>query len=121
MCKALYLNLTDSTVVYEDLIPVGQDAEKLKFTLVDRFSRKPIDRSMTITATDKRHEGVEVSSVVMHGENDSTLQALYDWWHKCEIHEIELEWYHIDSAKVDIRVKGNPKHVVNYALKVEPV
>jgi hypothetical protein len=117
--KPMYLTLTDNTLTFEDLVNVGQDAEALKFTLVDRFTRQPIDRPMVVAATDTRHEGVVVSSVVMHSDGESTFQALFDWWNKCEIHEIAIEWYHIDSAKVDIRVKGNPKHVVNYALKVE--
>ncbi|QBJ02816.1 hypothetical protein MZD04_gp290 [Pseudomonas phage Psa21] len=115
----VYFQLTNNTITFEDLIPVGQNAEGLKFTLVDRYSRKPIDHPMSIKAIDKRHEGVAVSSVVMQGDTESTMQALKAWWNKCEIHEIELEWYHIDSAKVDIRVKGNPKHIMNYALKVE--
>lgn len=119
MKSAMFLTLTDNTITYEDMVKVGQAAEGLKFTLVDRFTRLPIDRPMKVVATDTRHEGVMVSSVIMHGDGESTFQALYDWWNNCEIHEIEIEWYHIDSAKVDIRVKGNPKHIVNYALKVE--
>lgn len=117
--KAMYLTLTDNTMTYEDLAVFGESVENLKFTLVDRFSRKPIDLPVTITARDTRHEGVDVSTVTLHSDGNSTLQALYNWWNKCEIYEVVVEWYHIASAKVDIRVKGNAAHALRYALKIE--
>lgn len=117
--KAMYLTLTDNTLTYEDMTGLGETVEGLKFSLVDRFSRKPLDLPVTITARDTRHEGVDVSTVTLHSDGESTLQALYNWWNKCEIYEVSVEWYHIASAKVEIRVKGNPAHAMRYALKIE--
>uniref|UniRef100_A0AB39CDI1 Uncharacterized protein n=1 Tax=Pseudomonas phage RVTF4 TaxID=3236931 RepID=A0AB39CDI1_9VIRU len=117
--RAMYLNLTDNTLTYEDMQGLGDSVDGLKFTLVDRFTRKPVDLPVNITARDTRHEGVAVSTVTLHSDGKSTLQALYNWWNKCEIYEVEVEWYHIASAKVEIRVKGNEHHIVRYALKIE--
>jgi len=115
----MFLNLTDSTLTYEDVAVLGETVDNLKFTLVDRFSRKEIDLPMNVTARDTRHEGVLVTTVTLHSDGKSTLQALYNWWNKCEIYEVSVEWYHISSAKVEIRVKGNEDHIKRYSLKVE--
>lgn len=119
--KAMYLNLTDNTLTYEDMQSLGESVANLRFTLVDRFTRLPINLPVNITARDTRHEGVDVSTVTLHSDGQSTLQALYNWWHKCEIYEVVVEWYHIASAKVEIRVKGNADHTKRYSLKIEKV
>lgn len=117
--KAMYLNLTDNTLTYEDMHVLGEDVGALKFSLVDRYTRLPVDLPVVVTARDTRHEGVHVSTVTLHSDGSSTFQALYKWWNKCEIYEVVVEWYHIASAKVEIRVKGNENHTKLYSLKIE--
>lgn len=117
--KAVYASLVNNIHTYGDLKAVGENAGDLKFTLVNRVTRKALDLDMTVVGNDRRHEGVEVSTVTLSRDSDSATGFLADWWNGTEVYGITLEWYHIDTAEVMVTAKGNPKHLANLALRIE--
>ena len=119
--RAMYIALTNSKITFDDLADVGVNARDLKFTLVNRATRRPIPCSLDVVGLDRRHEGVYVSRVTMSRPCEGAWGFLVDWWLSHQVYEISLEWYHIGSATIAIKTKGNHRHISNYALKVERV
>lgn len=117
--RAIYVPLKDNKYTFDELKTVGSNARDLKFTLVDRVTRRPIGCSMEIVNLDRRHEGLYVSRVTMSRSCTGVWGFLLDWWMKHQLYEIVLEWYHIGTATVTIKTKGNNRHISNYALKIE--
>lgn len=117
--NAVYASLVNNIHTFGDLKAVGENANDLKFTLVHRVTRKAIDLKLDVVGSDRRHEGVDVSTVKLSRDSDSATGYLADWWNGTEVYEIALEWYHIDSAEVMVTAKGNPKHLANFALRIE--
>lgn len=119
--KAMYVELTNSRITYDDLAKLGGNARDMKFTLVHRKTRRPVSCQLAVVGLDKKHEGVYVSRVTMSRECAGAWGFLLDWWETHQIYEIYLEWYHIRSAAIVIKTKGNVRHMANYALKIERI